>query len=354
MRSRHLRAGFELVFALLFALFFALSPTGCGKEAGPTEKPSAAATSSAPGAGTSGAAVGGSDRPGAAVKIAVVTHGQASDPFWSVVKNGIDRAAKDMGAAVTYNAPQTFDMVAMSRLIDAEVAKKPDGLIVSIPDASALSKSIKAAVAAGIPVMSINSGSDAFKELGVMLHVGQTEYEAGYGGGEQMAKANVKSALCVNHEVGNSALDLRCKGFGDALAKAGGASKVLAVTASDPTDSQQKITAALAGEVDGILTIGPLGSKAAIGALKQAGKVGKVKLGTFDLTPEVLKAIKDGEMEFAIDQQQYLQGYLPVVLLTQYKLYGVLPGGGIVPTGPGFVTKDKADQVIELTKKGIR
>lgn len=354
MRSRHPWAGFELVFALVFALLFALLAAGCGKGAEPTDKPAAAAaaTSGAPGAGTSGPA-GGSDAPRKAVSIAVVTHGQASDPFWSVVKNGIDRAAKDMGATVPYNAPQTFDMVAMSRLIAAAVAKKPDGLVVSIPDPSALSKSIKAAVAAGIPVMSINSGSDAYKELGVMLHVGQTEYEAGYGGGEQMAKANVKSALCVNHEVGNSALDLRCKGFGDAIAKAGGASKVLAVTASDPTDSQQKITAALAGEVDGILTIGPLGSKAALGALKQAGKVGKVRLGTFDLTPEVLKAVKDGEMEFAIDQQQYLQGYLPVTFLALNAKYGLIPGGN-VPSGPNLITKEKAAQVVDLSAKGIR
>src|SRR5262245_46783891 len=273
------------------------------------------------GALPSGTAAPASAAPSAAatptrsdIKIAVVTHGQASDSFWSVVKNGVDRAARDMGATVTYNAPQTFDMVAMSRLIDAEVAKKPDGLVVSIPDASALSRSIMAAVDAGIPVISINSGSDVYKGLGVLLHVGQTEYEAGLGGGEKMAAAGVKSALCVNHEVGNAGLDLRCKGFLEAIEKAGGTGKVLAVNAADPTDAQGKITAASAG-VDGIMTLGPPGSKAALAALKQAGTVGKVKLGTFDLTPDVLAGIRDGELEFAIDQQQYLQGYLPIVVL---------------------------------------
>jgi simple sugar transport system substrate-binding protein len=288
------------------------------------------------------------------VKIAVVTHGQASDTFWSVVKNGVENASKDLGVSVTYNSPQTFDMVAMSRLIDAEVAKKPDGLVVSIPDANALSNAIKGAVAAGIPVISINSGSDVYKQLGVLLHVGQTEYEAGFGGGEKMAAAGVKNALCVNHEVGNASLDLRCKGFLDAVTKAGGTGKVLAVNAADPTDSQQKITAALGEGADGIMTLGPLGSKAALAALKQAGRLGKVKLGTFDLTPDVLAGIRDGELEFAIDQQQYLQGYLPVVVLAQYKQYGVLPAGGILPTGPGFVTKENAARVIELSKQGIR
>ncbi|MDY7230816.1 sugar ABC transporter substrate-binding protein [Hyalangium rubrum] len=288
------------------------------------------------------------------IKIAVVTHGQASDTFWSVVKNGVDNGAKDLGVTVTYNAPQTFDMVAMSRLIDAEVAKKPDGLVVSIPDPNALSRSIKAAVEAGIPVISINSGSDVYKQLGVLLHVGQTEYEAGVGGGEKMAASGVKNALCVNHEVGNASLDLRCKGFLDAITKAGGTGKVLAVNAADPTDSQQKVTAALGEGADGILTLGPLGSRAALAALKQGGNLGKVKLGTFDLTPDVLTGIRDGELEFAIDQQQYLQGYLPIVILSQYKQYGVMPAGGILPTGPGFVTKDTAARVIELSKQGIR
>jgi simple sugar transport system substrate-binding protein len=325
----------------LFGWILALFAAACGT---PDPPPREAAPS-----GT-----GAPSAPRSDVKIAVVTHGQASDTFWSVVKNGVDRAAKDMGATVTYNAPQTFDMVAMSRLIDAEVAKKPDGLVVSIPDAAALSKSIKAAVDAKIPVISINSGSDVYKGLGVLLHVGQTEYEAGVGGGEKMAAAGVKNALCVNHEVGNAGQDLRCKGFLDALTKGGGAGKVLAVNAGDPTDSQQKITAAMGADVDGILALGPPSSAAALAALKQGGKLGKVKLGTFDLSPAVLASIRDGDLEFAIDQQQYLQGYLPIVLLTQRKLYGVMPASGVLPTGPGFVIKETAARVIDLSKQGLR
>jgi simple sugar transport system substrate-binding protein len=322
--------------ALVFAA--ACSKSEPAKPAQPASTPAAAAESA----------------PRNNIRIAVVTHGQASDTFWSVVKNGVDHAAKDQGVTVTYNAPQTFDMVAMSRLIDAEVAKKPDGLVVSIPDAEALSRSIKAAVDAGIPVISINSGSDVYKQLGLLMHVGQTEYEAGFGGGEKMAAAGVKNALCVNHEVGNAAQDLRCKGFLDAINKVGGTGKVLAVNAADPTDSEQKINAALGGGIDGILTLGPLGSGPALNALKKTENLGKVKLGTFDLTPDVLAGIRDGQLEFAIDQQQYLQGYLPIVLLSQYKQYGVLPAGGILPTGPGFVTKNTAARVIELSQKGIR
>jgi simple sugar transport system substrate-binding protein len=334
MRNQKLRALFGGLVILLAA---ACSKSEPAKAPAPQAEPAAAASA-----------------PRKNIRIAVVTHGQASDTFWSVVKNGVDHAAQDMNITVTYNAPQTFDMVAMSRLIDAEVAKKPDGLVLSIPDANALSKSIQAAAEARIPIISINSGADVSKQLGALLHVGQTEYEAGLGGGEKMAAAGVKNALCVNHEVGNAGLDLRCKGFLDALTKAGGTGKVLAVNAADPTDSQQKVTAALTPEVDGILTLGPLGSRAALAALKQGGRAGQVKLGTFDLTPDVLTGIRDGEIEFAIDQQQYLQGYLPVVILAQYKQHGVLPAGAILPTGPGFVTRETAAQVIELSKQGIR
>src|SRR6185436_6341218 len=145
------------------------------------------------------------------LRFVVVSHGQASDPFWSVVKNGVDAAAKDMRVTVEYQAPGTFDMVAMAQLIDAAVATSPDGLVVSIPDADALGDSIRAAVEAGIPVISMNSGSDVAAEFGLLNHVGQTEYEAGLGAGERMGEAGVTKAICVNQEVGNAALDERCR-----------------------------------------------------------------------------------------------------------------------------------------------
>ncbi len=133
------------------------------------------------------------------IRIVVVTHGSASDPFWSVASNGVQQAAEDMGVQVEYRAPETFDMPRMAQLIDAAIASQPDGLVVSIPDADALGDSVRAAVDAGIPVFSMNSGSDTFEELGVLRHIGQTEYEAGLGAGERMAEAGVSSGVCVNH-----------------------------------------------------------------------------------------------------------------------------------------------------------
>jgi simple sugar transport system substrate-binding protein len=290
------------------------------------------------------------------IRIVVVSHGQASDPFWSVVKNGVDQAAQDMGVQVEYQAPQTFDMVAMAQLIDAAVASQPNGLVVSIPDPDALRDSIGAAVAAGIPVISMNSGSDVAEELGVMTHVGQTEYEAGFGGGERMAEAGVTNALCVNQEVGNVALDLRCQGFTDAMSEAGATVEVLAVDLADPIDSQQRIIAALTAnpDINGILTLGPTGAAPALAALEENGMLGQIQLATFDLSPEVLEAVRDGNMLFAIDQQQYIQGYLPIVLLTLYNTNLNTIANDVLMTGPGFVTQETAAQVIDLSAQGTR
>jgi simple sugar transport system substrate-binding protein len=290
------------------------------------------------------------------IRIEVVSHGQASDPFWSVVQNGVLAAAADMGVTVNYSAPPTFDMPAMAQLIDTVVAGSPDGLIISLPDADALGPSVEAAIAAGIPVISMNSGSDTYKALGILAHVGQTEYEAGLGGGERMAAAGVTKAICVNQEVGNAALDLRCQGFADGLGDV--ESSVLAVDLTDPAGSQAAIGAALTADpdVDGVLTLGPTGADPALLALTDMGMLGTVQLATFDLSPAVLQALVDGDMLFAIDQQQYLQGYLPVVMLTLFNRFGgLIPGGGgVVLTGPGFVTGDNAAAVIELSARGIR
>ena len=313
----------------------------------------AACTSSSTPAPSAGGG-GGGDRAG--ISIEVVSHGQASDPFWSVVKNGVDQAAKDMGVKVNYSAPDTFDMVKMAQLIDAACAKKPSGLVISLPDAAALGPSVTKCIDAGIPVWSMNSGSDTYKDLGIKAHVGQTEYEAGLGGGEKLAKAGGKKGICINQEVGNAALDLRCQGFNDGFTKNGGTStEVVGVNLSDATGTQQTVQAKLQGDpaIDTVLALGPTGSTPTLKAIEALGLTGKTKLATFDLSPEVLDAILAGNMEFAIDQQQYIQGYLPIVFGTLNALYGTSPTG-VVMTGPGFVTKDNAQQVIDLSKQGIR
>ena len=288
--------------------------------------------------------------PALAQDIVVVSHGQANDPFWSVVKNGVDKAAEHTGANVEYRAPETFDMVAMGQLIDAAVNQEPDGLVVSIPDGDALGPSIERAVQAGIPVISMNSGSDVAADLGVSLHVGQSERDAGVAAGAELASMGGTSAICVNHEVGNVALDLRCEGFAEGF---GGDVEVLP-TGNDPAEIEAKVSAALASNegVDTVMALGAsLAGEPALAAAQNSGR--EIAVASFDLSANFLQSIADGDAAFAIDQQQFLQGYLPVVFLANTANFGLMPGGD-VPSGPNLVTQDKAGQVIELSSQGIR
>src|SRR4051812_15230679 len=191
------------------------------------------------------------------INIQVVTHGQASDPFWSVVQNGVDQAKKDLGVKVTYRSPQKFDVVAMRQLIDSAIATKPDGLAVSLPDPTALGPSVTKAVKAGIPVVTLNSGGDVSAKLGALAHVGQPEREAGVAAGKRLKAAGVTNALCINQEVGNAGLDLRCEGFKEGLG--GGQSEVVGVDLTDPTSAKSRVENVLKKrpQVNGILTLGP-------------------------------------------------------------------------------------------------
>ncbi len=285
-----------------------------------------------------------------AADIIVVSHGQANDPFWAIVKNGAELAGEHTGANVDYRAPETFDMIAMSQLIDAAINQEPDGLVVSIPDGDALGPSIEKAVAAGIPVISMNSGGDVAGSLGVLLHVGQAEYDAGLAAGMQLKEAGGKKGICVNHEVGNVALDQRCEGFAEGF---GGDVSVLP-TGNDPAEIKSKVAAALSSDesVDTVMALGAsLAGEPSVEAAQESGR--DIKVASFDLSANFLQMVLDGKAEFGIDQQPYLQGYLPVTFLALNKEYGTVPGGD-VPSGPNLITADKAGQVMELAEQGIR
>lgn len=289
--------------------------------------------------------------PAMAQNIIVVAHGQANDPFWSVVKNGAAKAGEHTGATVDFRSPEVFDMVAMGQLIDAAVNQQPDGLVVSIPDADALGPSIQRAVEAGIPVISMNSGSDVAADLGALLHVGQSEYDAGVAAGQRLAEMGGTKGICVNQEVGNVSLDQRCDGFAEGF----GHPVTVVPTANDPTEVQSKVRAALESdpEVDTVLGLGAsLVGEPAVAAAEALGR-DDVMIASFDLSAAFLQAVADGKAAFAIDQQQFLQGYLPVAFLALNAQYGLMPGGD-VPSGPNLVTQDSAAQVIELSAQGIR
>jgi simple sugar transport system substrate-binding protein len=286
-------------------------------------------------------------------KIIVVTHGQTSDTFWLVVQNGVETAAKETGSDVEYQATGQFDLVAMSKLIDAAVASKPDGLVVSIPDPAFLARSIQAAVAARIPVISINSGLEVSKKLGCLMHIGQEEESAGKEAGQRMKAMGVKEALILNQEIGNVALDQRTKGFMDGFEGPFHHVQVLPVKI-DFRMCHDAVAAYLQKnrEVDGILALGPVAAEPALQVLDEMGAIGKIKLCTFDISPGIIQALMKKQMSFALDQQQWLQGYLPVVFLANYAKYGSILQNGLILTGPSFVTPENVAQVANLTTRG--
>lgn len=281
----------------------------------------------------------------------MVTHGIPSDPFWSVVKNGADEAAELVGARLEYRAPSTFDMARMQQLVDAAIASSPDGLILSFTDEDALGSVVQRATDNGIPVITINSGGDVSGNYGSRLHVGQSEYEAGRLAAERMKELGVEKGVCINHEQGNQGLDQRCDGFVEGF---DGNADQLATT-YDPTGIRSALVAYLNqnSDVRGVLALGALAADPMVRAIRDQGALDMFTIGTFDLSPSILQAVEAGEIDFAIDQQQYLQGYLPVMFLDQYARHGLLPAGDVA-TGPGFVTQENAAQVIELSNQGIR
>ena len=285
------------------------------------------------------------------VTIAMVTHGDGGS-FWSVAKQGAEDAARDLGIEVEYSESNN-DPEEQAQLIEAAVTAGVDGLAVSAPNPDAIADAVQQAVDAGIPVITLNSGANEFADLGAYTHVGQTEFVAGQGAGEQLAEAGGTKLLCIIHEQGNIGLEQRCEGAADTF---GGDVETFQVTGTgDIQTSLNEIQSKLQGDpsIDAVLSLNPDIAIAARDAVAGAGSSAQV--ATFDLSGDVVAAIEDGEILFAVDQQQYLQGYLPVVFLYLNSTNANTVGGGLpVLTGPGFVTADNAAEVAELAEAGTR
>jgi simple sugar transport system substrate-binding protein len=309
------------------------------------------------------AGCGGDDDDGAAkddsvdltqskdVTIAVITHGEG-DSFWAVVKKGAEQAGKDLGVTVKYSESNN-DPQEQAQLIEAAVTEEVDGIAVSAPDPDAITDPVKTAVDAGIPVITINSGAEESAAMGAITHVGQTEAIAGEGAGAKLKEAGATKIICIIHEQGNVGLNQRCegakKGFG------GEVENLQVAGVSDVSTTLTEIQSKLESDdsIDGALALNPDIAVAARDAI--AGASSEAKLATFDLSGDVIKAIKDDEILFAVDQQQYLQGYLPVVFLTLHKTnLNTVGGGKFVLTGPGFVEKSNAAEIEKLAEAGTR
>ena len=284
------------------------------------------------------------------IRIDVVTHAAPGDSFWDVVKAGAEQAGEDYGVDLQYNSSP--DPGEQSTLIDSAVSAGTDGLVISMANPDGLEASIRAAVDAGVPVITINSGIDDWQAFGAITHVGQSETIAGETAGEQLNEAGLSNVICVIQEAGNVALEERCRA---AASTFDGDMKNLQTDNTDLAGSQATIESQLSADnsVDGILTLGGDMSGAAVLAVEASGS--DIPVGTFDVNADVVQNVIDGKLIFAIDQQPYVQGYLGVTGIYLKNINGNDIGGGQpVYSGPAVITQENAEAVLEFAGNGTR
>lgn len=286
------------------------------------------------------------------MRIAMITHGDDGG-FWSVVRRGANDAAATLADVTLDYQGSAGNARLQSDMINAAINQGANALAVSAPDPGAIGSALDRAEAAGIPIITLNSGSELLEERsGVLTHVGQSERDAGLAAGEELARRKAKSVLCIIHEENNIGLQDRCAGAAEGLGDAGTMTRVQVSGKGDPAASAREIGAAMTAQnADAVLALDPDIAMAAAGVVNSNDGL----LATFDLSPEVLDAITDGRMAFAVDQQPYLQGYLPVVFLElAVRNRNEVGNGKLVATGPALVTKDNAATIRALSEQGTR
>lgn len=320
----------RLAASLLGALLFAWVLAACSSTSGSTPTNSVA---------------------GSRITVAMVTHGQSFDPFWSLVQKGAQQAASDFNVALTYQSPNTTNPQAQAAMITQAAAKKPDAVVVTIPAPTVLAGPIRQVTSSGTPVVVVNVGDAVYQSVGALTYVGQPDSLAGEEAAKAMAAAGVRHALCVIHEAQNVALTDRCAGFTRQLTASGGTVQILHVNGAQLHQADTAIQQALRQNpsINGVLTVGILGFGAASGALHTLNELGTMKFGTFDVSRPDLTAVQNGQALFVIDQQPFLEGYAAVQTAAFDVRYGQHPYQPIY-TGPSFITKANAAQIEQLYK----
>ncbi len=283
-----------------------------------------------------------------------VTHGFPGDVFWAEYRKGLNDAASRFGVTVKDVAPDKNDLGQLPNLINSAIAAKPNGIIATIPDPKGEAGPLNQAISQGIPVIAINVGQGLQDQIPYLFYVGGDEELAGRKQAEKVLSVKTpKRAACAIHEPGHVGLELRCKGFTDVLGTKGVPVDKLDV-GTDPT----KITEVMRGyftshpDAEAVFTVGPIPTLPTLKLLKDMNLSGKVLVVSFDLTNDQMDAIKDGSLLATAGQQQYLQGYLPVMWFYLHINYLFRPANDIL-TGPFIVDKSNVDKVVDLVKQGI-
>jgi simple sugar transport system substrate-binding protein len=281
---------------------------------------------------------------------AMVTHAAPGDTFWDIIRKGADAASAKDNVTLKYSSDPSSGNQA--NLIQSAIDSKVDGIAVTLPDPPAIEPAVKKAIAAGIPVVAFNAGIGSYSDSGVLSYFGSDESLAGQTGGKRASDDGHKHVLCVVQFQGQVQLEARCDGV---KATFTGKYDKIYVNGSDLPSVKTTIAAKLAQDksIDFIVTLGAGVALAAIDAIKDANST--AKLGTFDFNPQIPPKIKSGELDWAIDQQPYLQGYEAIDSLWLYKVNGnVLGGGKPTLTGPFLVDKSNIDFVGKFAAGGTR
>jgi simple sugar transport system substrate-binding protein len=311
---------------------------GCSKHGGKRAEEAAAG----------GAAAGRANTP--KITVAMVTHGAPGDTFWDIIRKGAQAAAAKDNVDFKYSSDPTSGNQA--NLIQAAIDSKVDGIAITLPDPPAITPVVKKAIAAGIPVVAFNAGIGAYAASGALSYFGSDESLAGQSGGKRAAEQGYKHVLCVVQFQGQVQLEARCDGVKSTFT---GSYDKIYVNGSDLPSVRTTIAAKMKQDpsIDFVVTLGAPIALNAIDAIKDAGS--KAKVGTFDFNPQIPPKIQSGDLQFAIDQQPYLQGYLAIDSLWLYKNNGnVLGGGKPTLTGPFLVDKSNIDFVGKFAAGGTR
>lgn len=283
------------------------------------------------------------------MKIAFITHAKQGDTFWDLVRKGAEAAAAKDNVELQYSgAPEGPDQ---ANLVQTAIDQKVDGIAVTLAKPDAMQANVKKAADGGIPVVALNGGIESWKQAGALGYFGQDERIAGQAAGDRLTQLGAKSALCVIQEQGHVGLEARCQGVKDKFPN----TKNIYITGTDIPGSQTTMTSSLQQDkaIDYVVTLGAPFALAAVKSAKDAGS--SAKIGTFDTNADLVKAIKDGSVQWAVDQQPYLQGYLAVDSLWLYKTNGNTIGGGQATlTGPAFIDKDNVAAVEKFAAAGTR
>lgn len=284
--------------------------------------------------------------------VSMVSHGAPGDTFWDLVRKGAEDAARKSNIELLYSAdPQVPNQ---ANLIQSAIDADVDGLAVTMPNADALGPVAQRAVDAGIPVVGLNAGMERYQDFGLSGFFGQEEKVAGTRAGERLATDGASHVLCVIHEQGNSSQEDRCAGVAEG---AGSGTKVetIYVNGMDLTSVQSTLQAKLAQDTSIDWIMGLVAPVAMTAVNSVEGADSEAKISTFDTNAQLVDAIKQEQIAWAIDQQPYLQGYLAIDAIWLAHRNGSTVGGGRpVYTGPSFVDATNVDTIADAAKEGLR